>query len=451
MRIIIVGGGKMGGYLSNVLIKENYDVTVIDKNEDVLNKLNNTQDISTICGNGLVVDTLIESGVKGVDVLISSTKNDEDNILCCILAKKLGAKNTIARVRNPEYAKSMNYIKEDLGLSMTINPELLTAREIANNIRFPESVKPSYLSKGKIELVEFKIKDESPLIDLSIKNLKSKFKSDILVVVIERNDEVYIPNGNFVFSKGDKVIITSKVQEVTNFLKKIGNDYLKIKDVMIIGGSKVSYYLARFLTEINMKVKIIEMDNEKCKFLASTLPKALVINGDGSDKNLLIEEGIENVDAFVAATGIDEENVVYSMFANTLDIPKVITKINHLNFGEMLESVGLESVLTPHVIASNQILRYIRAKGNSKGGSMESLLRLIDDKVEIMEFIINKDFKYIGKPLKEINFKDNLIIVCINRKGNIIFPTGDDTLEANDNIIIATTKSGIKGLNDILG
>ena len=220
---------------------------------------------------------------------------------------------------------------------------------------------------------------------------------------------------------------------------------------MIIGGSKISYYLAKFLTELNIKVKIIEISHEKCKFLSSNLDKTLVINGDGSDKNLLIEEGIENVDAFVAATGIDEENVVYSMFANTLDVPKVITKINHLNFEGMLESVGLESLYTPHVIASNQILRYIRAKSNSKGGSMESLIRLMDDKLEIMEFIINSDFKHLKKPLKDINFKDNLLIVCINRKGNIIFPTGKDYIETNDKIIIATTKNGIKGLNDILG
>ena len=451
MKIIIVGSGKMGTYLSNILIKEKYDITVIDRNDVVLNKLNTTQDVSTICGNGLVVDTLLEAGIKGVDVLISTMQNDEENILCCILAKKLGAKNTIARVRNPEYSKSMNYIKEDLGLSMTINPELITARAIANTIRFPENVKPSYLSNGKIELIEFKIKDDSPLINLSIRDLKTKFKSEILIVAIERDEEVYIPNGDFIFSENDKVVVTSKVQEVTAFLKEIGSAYLKIKDVMIIGGSKVSYYLAKFLSEINIKVKIIESIHEKCKFLSSNLPKALIINGDGSDKNLLIEEGIENVDAFVSATGIDEENVVYSMFANTLDIPKVITKINHLNFGKMLESVGLESLFTPHVIASNQILRYIRAKSNSKGGSMESLIRLIDDKVEIMEFIINKDFKHIGKSLKKINFRNNLIIICINRKGNIIFPTGNDTIEVNDKIIIATTKSCVKGLNDILG
>ena len=451
MKIIIVGSGKMGTYLSSILIEENYNVTVIDKNEEVINKLNNTQDVSAICENGLVVDNLLEAGIKSTDILISTMKNDEDNILCCILGKKLGAKNTIARVRNPEYAKSMNYIKDDLGLSMTINPELLTAREIANTIRFPESIKPSYLSKGKIELIEFKIKNDSPLVNLSIKDLRTKFKSEVLVVAIERNGYVYIPNGSFVFCENDKVVITSKVDQVTNFLKEIGNSYLKIKDVMIIGGSKVSYYLTKFLTEINVKVKIIEAVHEKCKFLSSALPKALIINGDGSDKHLLIEEGIENVDAFVSATGIDEENVVYSMFANTLDIPKVITKINHLNFGEMLESVGLESLFTPHVIASNQILRYIRSKSNSKGGSMESLVRLIDDKVEIAEFIINKDFKYIGKPLKNINFRDNLIIVCINRKGNIIFPTGNDYIDANDKIVIATTKHGVKGLNDILG
>lgn len=451
MRIVIVGSGKMGSYLSHSLAKENYDVIVVDKNEKVLNKLESTQDVSTICGNGLIVDTLLEAEVKNTDVLIASMKNDEDNILCCLLAKQIGAKNTIARVRNPEYAKSINYIKDNLGLSLSINPELLTAKEIAGTLRFSENLKVNYLSRGKVELIEFKVKNAVPLAGLSLKELNKKFDNEILIVAVERKNEVYIPNGEFTLEQGDKIVITSKPKNIANFFKHIGNESLKRKNVMIVGGSKVSYYLAKFLSEENMKVKLIELDDQKCESLSESLPKTLVVNGDGSDKHFLLEAGIEDMDVFVSATGMDEENVIFSMFANALHIPKVITKINHLNFSEILENIGIESVLTPHIIASNHILRYIRSKEASKGGSMESLIRLIDNKIEIVEFIINKDFKKIGKMLKEIKFKDNVIVISIHRKGNIIFPTGDDTIENGDGIIIATTKTGIKNCNDILG
>ncbi len=451
MKIIIVGSGKIGSYLSNVLAKENHDVVVIDKNEQILNKLNNTLDISVLCGNGLVVSTLQEAGVESSDLLIASMENDEDNIVCCLLAKNLGVKNTIMRIRNPEYKDGMQYIKNDLGLSMTINPELLTAKEIANALNFSSGIKATYFSKGKIEMIEFKVKENSSLIGISIKELSSKLKKKIIVVAVERKGNVHIPNGDFTFELGDKLIITSKPQNITTFFKYLGSTIFRTKDVMIVGGSKVSYYLATFLSEIGVNTKIIELDESKCKILAEKLPKTLVINGDGSDKNVLLEEGIEDVDAFVAATGIDEENIIFSLFANSMNVPKVITKVNHLTFENIIENVGIDTVITPHVVASNQILRYIRAIENSKGGSMESLVRLMDNKLEIMEFIIKDDFKSIGKQIKDINFKKDVIIVCINRNGTIIFPTGEDIIKANDNIIISTTKSSIKGLNDILG
>lgn len=451
MKIIIVGSGKTGSYLSSVLAKENHDVVVVDKNELVLNKLNNTQDISVLCGNGLVVSVLQEAGVESADLLIASMENDEDNIVCCLLAKNLGVKNTIMRIRNPEYKDSMQYIKNDLGLSMAINPELLTAREIANTLNFSSGIKATYFSKGKIEMVEFKIKENSSLIGLPIKEVSSKLKKKIIVVAVERKGDVHIPKGDFTFELGDKLIITSTPQNITTFFKHLGSTIFRTKDVMIVGGSKVSYYLATFLGEIGINVKIIELDENKCKILAEKLPKTLVINGDGSDKNVLLEERIEDVDAFVAATGIDEENIIFSLYANSMNVPKVITKINHLTFENIIENVGIDTVITPHIVASNQILRYIRAIENSKGGSMESLVRLMDNKLEIMEFIIKDDFKAIGKQIKDINFKKDIIIVCINRNGTIIFPTGEDIIKDNDNIIISTTKSSIKGLNDILG
>lgn len=451
MKIIIVGSGKLGSYLSSILIKENHDITVIDKNEIVLNKLNNTQDISIVCGNGLVVDTLIEADVNSADILIASMKNDEDNIVCCLLAKNLGVKSTIMRIRNPEYSSGMQYIQNDLGLSMTINPELLAAREIVNQLKFPLSVKPSYFSKGKVEMIEFKIKEGSKLIGLSVKNLIDKIKKEIIIFAVERGDKVHVPKGDFVFELGDKLVITAKPQNILAFFKQMGNLKQKTSSVIIIGGSKLSYYLAKFLCDIKIGVKIIETDKEKCISLSKQLPKALIINGDGSDKHLLLEEGIDETDAFITATGIDEENVIFSMYANSINVPKVITKINHLTFIEILENMGIESIITPHVIASNQVLKYIRARENSKGGNMESLTRMMNDKLEIMEFIIGEDFRALNKKIKDIKFKNNVIVACIKRNRSLIFPTGEDTIKANDNIIIATTKIGIKGLNDILG
>lgn len=450
MKIIIVGCGKMGKHLSQILTKEKYDVTVIDKNDTVLEKANEMYDISIIPGNGLVVDTLYEAGIEDADILISTMKNDEDNILCSLLGKQMGAKHTIARVRNPEYSKSIDYIKKELGLSMSINPELLTAKEISSTLRFPEDVNSTYLVKGKVELIQFKLNEGSPLINTCIKDIKSSLIKNLVIVAVERNDKVYVPNGDFKFELNDTLLITSTPKDIMNFMKETKNSYLKAKNAMIVGGSKISYYLSKYLKETNINVKIIEQDLEKCKMLSDILEDTLIINGDGSDKNLLIEEGIENVDSFIACTGIDEENVVFSMFANSIGIPKVITKINHLNFGEILENVGIDFIVTPHVIASNHILRYIRAKENSKGGSMESLIRLLDDNIEIMEFKINDDFKKINKELKNIKFKNNLIIICINRNGKIIFPTGDDIINVNDHIFISTTQKGIKGLNDIL-
>lgn len=450
MKILIVGSGKMGKYLARTLVKEKHDVTIIDKNQTVIDKINTILDINSISGNALLVDTLLEGEVKNTDIVISTMKNDEDNILCSILSKNLGAKNTIARVRNPEYLKSINYIRDNLGISMAINPELLTAREISSTLKFSDNIKSTLLSKGKVELIEFKLRENSPIINISLKNLKDVIKSNIIVVAIERNNKVIVPNGNFEFKNNDKILITSTPKDINLFFKEIKKEYLKIKDVMIIGGSKISYYLTKFLVLDNIKVKIVDNDINKCNELSEKLDKALIINGDASDKTLLIEEGIENTDAFISTTGIDEENVLYSMFANSIGVPKVITKINHLNFSEILDNIGIENIFTPHVIATNHILRYIRAKENSLGGAMETLVRSMNDELEIMEFKVNNDFECIGRTLKKIKFKNNVIIVSIIRKNNIIFPTGDDIIEVNDKIIIATTNKGIKGLNNIL-
>ena len=449
MNILIVGCGKMGRYLSSLLVNENYNVTLLDKNETILEKLNNTMDISIIEGNALIADTLIKADVKNMDIVICTMKNDEDNLLCSLLSKKLGCTNTICRVTNPDYLKNIDYLKDELGLSMVINPDLLTARDIENSLIYKDNTKISYLSKGKVQLIEYKINNNSILNDISLKDLKKKIKTNIIILGVERDNEYIVPNGDIVLKENDKILLTALKKDIKKFFKEINEELININDLMIIGGSKISYYLAKSLEESNINIKIIENDLDKCKKLADNLDKTLIINGDGSDEHLLIEEGIENTDVFIAATGIDEENVVFSMFANTLNIKKVITKINHLNFVNFLSSVGIKSIITPHIIASNQILRYIKAKDNSRGGNMETLIKL--NNMEIIEFRINDKFKKNNKPLRKIKFIDNLIICCINRNGKIIFPTGDDTIEIGDLVVLATTKKGIKGFNDILG
>lgn len=450
MKILIVGVGKMGRYLAETLAHEKHDVSVIDKNELVIERINNSLDISVFSGNGLIVDTLLESGVENVDFVISCMKNDEDNILCSLFARKLGAKNTIARVRNPEYIKSIHYMKNNLGINMIINPEMLTAKAIYSTLKYSGNIKSSYLTRGKVELLEFILNVDSPLINIQLKDIKNVLKANILVVAVERDDKVLVPDGEFIFLENDKIVVTSKHSDITLMLKEMNCNYLKCKNVMIVGGSKIAYYLGKYLIDDNIKVKIIENDLDKCEQISELLDKALVINGDGSDKNLLLEENIDNTDAFVATTGIDEENVVYSMFANSLNVPKVITKINHLNFSEVLDTVGINNVITPHLVASNQILRYIRAKENSIGGNMETLLRFMDDELEIMEFKVSNSFKMCGEYLKNIKFKKNLIVVCIKRKNEIIFPSGNDSIQVDDSIIISTTNHNIRGLNDIL-
>ena len=387
MNILIVGCGKMGRYLSKILTNENYNITVIDKNENILEKLSNTIDLSTVYGNGLIASTLLNANVSTMDIVICTMKNDEDNLLCSLLSKKLGCKSTICRVTNPEYLDNIKYMKDELGLSMVINPDLLTAREIENSLIYHDNIKVSYLSKGKVQIIEYKINSNSILNGLYLKDLKNHIKSNILIIGIERDNKYFVPNGEIVLKENDKILITALRKDINKFLKEINEDTLKIKNIMIIGGSKISYYLAKSMSETNKNIKIIENDVLKCNKLALNLDKPIIINGDGSDEALLIEEGIEDTDALVTLTGIDEENIVFSMFANTFNIKKIITKINHINFADFLNSININSVVTPHIIASNQILRYVRASYNSRGGNMETLIKF--NNIEIIEFKIN--------------------------------------------------------------
>ena len=368
----------------------------------------------------------------------------------CLFAKNLGAKNTIARVRNPEYYSQLNYIKEDLGLSMIINPEFVAANVISRILRFPSAIKVETFAKGKVELMEFKIYENSELVGKQMKDVVKTFGVKILVCAIQRRDEVFIPDGNFTFEKGDKLSIAGSHEDLEKFLKKVGGLKRKVKTVMIIGGGKIAYYLCKSLENINIKTKIIERDRKTCHFLAQNLPKVDIIHGDGTDNQILEEEGIHEVDAFVSLTGIDEENIIMSMYADSKGASKVITKISQSTFKDMIDTFNLDTVISPKELTATRILQYVKAMNNSYGSQLNSLYRIVNDKVEVLEFSVNATGRIVNQPLKDLRFKKGMLIACIVRNGKIIIPGGDDKIMVGDNIIIVTSSLRITDIEDIL-
>ncbi len=450
MKIIIVGIGKLGEYLAKNLVKEN-EVTLIDKNFIKTQDIINNEDVNYIIGNGLDSNVLEEARVAECDILISVMEKDEQNVMCSLLGKKLGAKRTIARIRTPEYASSINILKDELGLSMSINPERMTAEYIARILSIPSALDVTTFFKGRIEMISLIVKEKSILAGQTIHNLAQKLNFNIIVCAIKRDDKLIIPKGNTKILEGDKLHITGTPKDINEFLKYANLIASKTKKVMISGGSNTAIYLARLLNEMGIDVKLIEIDPERCEFLSEVLPKALIINGDVSDQNLLYEEGIEKCDAFISLNSIDEENIVYSMFASRLNIPKIITKVNHIDLDGVVEQAKISTVITPHKIASNQIIRYIKAMQNSEQSSSESIYKLEDDNFDILEYKIKGDFTRPNSKLKDLKLKDGVLIAAILRGKNIIFPNGNDEIRLNDTIIvIVSDETIVDDINDIL-
>ena len=368
----------------------------------------------------------------------------------CLFAKNLGAKNTIARVRNPEYYSQLNYIKEDLGLSMIINPEFVAANVISRILRFPSAIKVETFAKGKVEIMEFKIYENSNLPGMQMRDVVRTFGIKILVCAVQRRDEVFIPDGTFTFEQGDKLSIAASHEDLEKFLKKVGGLKRKVKTVMIIGGGKIAYYLCKSLENINIKTKIIERDRKTCHFLAQNLPKVDIIHGDGTDNQILEEEGIHEVDAFVSLTGIDEENIIMSMYADSKGVSKVITKISQSTFKDMIDTFNLDTVISPKELTATRILQYVKAMNNSYGSQLNSLYRIVNDKVEVLEFSVSATGRVVNQPLRDLKFKKGMLIACIVRNGKIIIPGGDDKIMVGDNIIIVTSSLKITDIEDIL-
>lgn len=450
MRVVVIGGGKVGNKIIEQLSKESHDVTVIEKNPEVIQKINNYLDIACINGNAINYDIQKEAGVDAADIVIGCTSSDEINMFSCLLAKKLGAKHTIARVRNPEYYNQLNYIKDDLGLSMVINPEYVAANEISRILRFPSALKVETFAKGKVELLEFKVGVDSVLVGMKMKEISHKFNLKVLICAVQRANDVIIPNGDLVLEAGDKLSIAASHLELENFLGRIGGLKRKVKTVMLIGGGKIAYYLCESLKKLNIKIKIIERDIKACNNIADLLPYVDVIHGDGTDQQLLEEEGIDDVDAFVCLTGIDEENIILSIYANSKNIRKVITKVGHSTFLNMTETLNLDTVISPKDITGSIILRYVKAMEASYGSKLNSFYRMVDGKVDVLEFSVGETSKIVGERLADLKLRKHLLLACIVREGSIIIPSGNDIVNAKDNIIIVTKHQDISDVDDIV-
>ena len=450
MKIIIVGCGKVGITLAERLNNEGHDITLIDKDGATLRTVADRIDVMGLEGNGVSYQTLLEADVKSADLLIATTNSDEQNMLCCLMARKAGDCHTIARIRDPEYVKEVEFIREELNLSMVINPELEASSEVSRLIKYPSAIKIDSFARGKIDLMKMAVPEDSELDGLKVFEVYTKLKCRILICAVERGDEVLIPGGNFELKAGDALSFVGEHRQALDFFKKAGIPNNNIKSLLLIGGGKMTYYVAKALEDTNISVKIIERDFATCQALSELIPKAMIINGDGTDQELLLDEGIENCDAIASFTGIDEENIMLSLYAGSLNPKaKMITKINRIGFDNVISTMNLGSVINPKLISADRIVTYVRAMQNTVGSNIETLSRIANG-AEALEFRVSAESEVTGVPLQELSLKPNLLVACINRGGKILTPGGRDKIEKGDSVMIVTTQTGIDSLVDIL-
>ncbi len=451
LKIIIVGCGKVGMTLVEQLIKEGHDITIIDKNAEKIQDIANMYDIMGIVGNGASYSVQMEANIEETDLIIAVTDSDELNLLCCTVAKRVGNCAAIARVRTPDYAKEAEYLREQLGLAMIINPELETAKEVARILYLPSALEINSFAHGQVEMTKFCIPEGNWLDNMTIAGLGKAIGRNVLICAVERDGEVYIPSGNFTMKAGDVISFVSSRAMAKVFFEKIGFKTNQVKDAMIIGGGKTAYYLASQLLHMGIDVKIIENNRERCEELSDLLPKAVIINGDGTDEELLKEEHIEYAESFVPLTGIDEENILLTLYAQKVSNAKVITKINRITFKDVIASLNLGSVVYPKYITSEAIIAYVRAKKDSMNRSnIEALYHMFDHRVEAIEFRVYENSEVTNTPLMELSLKKNLLISFINRNGRIIIPSGHDSILVGDTVMIVTTHTGFDDISDIL-
>ncbi len=451
MNIIIVGCGKVGQALAEQLNEEENNVTVIDVDRKTVESVASRFDVMGVAGNGATHVVQQEAGITRADLLIAVTGSDELNLLCCLIAKKAGNCQTIARVRSPQYNIEAPFLKDELGLAMVINPEYAAAAEIARILRFPSAIKIDTFAKGRLEILKFRLPESSPLAGCAVKDINSKFNSDILVCTVERGDDAYIAYGDFVFEEKDVISIVASPRKANDFFRKIKYKTNSVKDVMIVGGGEIGHYLCEILLRSGMiNVKLIEKNPVRCEELADLMNDVVIINGDASDQNVLLEAGLENSGAFVALTNLDEENILLSLYAKSVAKVKLITKINRIDFGDVINHLDLDTIIYPKNITSETIIRYVRAMKNTMGSNVETLYNIIKGKVEAAEFIIKEDSPIVNIPLMEMKFKEGVLVAAILRERKVIIPHGQDSIQVGDAVVIVSNHLALHDITDIL-
>lgn len=450
MNILIVGAGKVGFTIAEQLCREKHNVTIIDTNAQVVEDVTKRIDVMGVVGNGATYSVLKEAGVDSAELLIAVTNQDELNLLCCMFARKAGNCKTIARVRNPQYRSDVQYIKDELGLSLVLNPEYDASLEISRILRFPSANRIDTFAKGRVELLKFTVEEGSVIENKTIIDIAKYTKTQVLICAVERGDQVFIPNGAFIIRQGDVVRFIGQPAEAREFFNKINIDTHQVKSVMIAGGGRTAYYLAERMIALGASVKIIERDRARCEELSEKLPKASIICADATNQEILQEEGISSVESFVATTAIDEGNIFLSLYAKQFSKAKIITKINHIDTNDIVKNFNLGSIITPKNITSDLVLSYVRARNNSKGSNVETLYRIVENKVEALEFKITGESPIIGVPLENLKLKKNMLIGCVARRGKVTIASGKTVIQSGDSVIVITSMTGLNDIKDIL-
>ena len=450
MKIVIVGNGKVGFSLAEHLVKESHDLTIVDMQEEPLRKASDILDIMSVKGNGVSSSTLKEAGAEYADLLVAATSSDEVNMVCCSTAKHLGAKCTIARIRNPEYTMGISELKKTMGIDMVINPENASATEIARWLRFPSAANIETFCRGRVELMGFRLQAKDFMVGKPLYALSDQVKKlSLLFCAIERDSEVFIPDGAFVPKENDKLYVIGRPSSLDQFFRLLCRYCPKVKDVFIVGGGKISLYLTTILEKMKMRTKIVELSPERCRQISEQLNHTMVICGDGTDQELLNEERLASSDAFVALTDRDEDNLILSLYAMQLGIPKVITKSNRQNYAGIARAVGLDSIISPKSITVSQILQLVRGMENSEGSVMTTLYRIADGLAEAMEFSVGSHTKHLGVALKDLTLKKGILLAVIMRNGEIIIPEGNSSIQEGDSVIVIARDHHLLNLNDI--
>ncbi len=450
MNIIIAGCGRVGSTLTEQLSAEGHEISIIDEDAEVVENISAKFDVMGVEGNCISYRIQKEAGIDDADLLIAVTDSDETNMLACLIGKKTGNCHTIARVRTPEYFEEISYIREELGLSMSINPELAAASEVARLIQIPSALEVDTFAKGRVNLIKIQIPEKSVLDGINLIHMAEKVNKNVLVCMVEREGEVIIPRGGFVLKAGDHMSVTVPIKDVNHFLRQIGVKAKSIHNVMIAGGGTISYYLARQLIAAKVNVKIVEKDLDRCSELSELLPEAMIIHGDVTERDLLLEENIGNEDAVAALTDSDEENVLLSLFVGKVSNAKRMVKITSSSFEEVIDEMPVGNIVAPKNITAEYILRYVRSRQNSYESNVETLYRLADGRVEALEFTVGANTKVCNNPISALRLKDNTLLCSITRNGKIIRPTGKESILPKDNVVVVTKHQGLNGIDDIL-